>query len=110
MAITTERYQGTLTNGAQAVMSANANDVLTISKALVTNISGTAQTVTVYDDTAGSGQANGNIVFGPQAISPGETKVLPLSALAVKTGGKLWAVANANSAINLSIAYSKTAQ
>jgi hypothetical protein len=110
MAITTERYQGTLTTAAVAVLSSNPNEVWTISKALVLNTTGVSVTVSIYDDTAGSGAASGNLIYGPVSVSPSETKVLPLSALAEKSGGKLWALASANTAINMSITYTKTAQ
>ncbi len=112
MAITTQRYQGTLTTTAAAIVtSGNVSDVWTVSKALATNTDASnPHTITVYDDNAAAGAAAGNIVYGPVSISPNETKVLPLSALAIMGGGKLWAAASANSAINLSVALSRTSQ
>jgi hypothetical protein len=111
MAITTERYQGTLTTSAVAVLTAATGDVLTLAKGLITNTSTTTPySYTMYDDTAGTGAATGNMVQNAIMLSPKETKVLPLSALAMVTGGKLWVQASANSVLNISISYSRTAQ
>jgi hypothetical protein len=64
----------------------------------------------MHDDTAGSGAATGNMVQNKVSLSPKESKVLPLSALAMINGGKLWALASANAVLNLSISYSRTSQ
>lgn len=111
MAITTQRYQATLGASVTQVMLAGPNDVLTISKALVTNISTTtAYTFSVFDDNANAGASGANLCQNNISLSPKETKVLPLSALAVMAGGSLWAQASAGSVINLSITWSRTSQ
>lgn len=111
MSITTERYQGRVTNAAVAVLTAGANDVLTISKALVTNTSETDSCwIIIYDDVEGTGNDPENMVQFKVAVSPKETKTLPLSSLAAVQGGKIWALAEVNNVLNLSIAFTRTVQ
>ena len=93
-----------LTAGAASYYSAPANTGAEIQAATATNVTGTARTVTVYLVASGGAAGATNIVVQTRTVPANSAVQLwELIGQKVPTGASIWALADAATAVNLTI-------
>lgn len=88
-----------------SVASADPSGQARINKATALNRDSVTRYLTVWRVPAASAPTDDDLVIQASAILPGDTRVLPLSGFSLVNGGALYAKADADSVINLSLSY-----
>ena len=92
----------TLTTSSTAVLTAGANELVTVVRAQVQNIDTVARLVTIHQVPSGGSATNANQVH-TQTVYAGQSTSLDIAGMMVAAGAALYAKADANSVVNLSL-------
>jgi hypothetical protein len=98
-----------LTTTAVALVTAGANESCVITSVIAMNIDTTSRIVTLYQVPAAGSATTANQMT-VQTVFRGQSVTVPVGAVILAAGAALYAKADANTAVNLSVNYYRSDQ